>query len=164
MARREDISNTIWADSDFLDLSASAKLVYLWSFTNPRCGMAGIYRVGESVIAFETKLSVARVSSALAELARSRFAFYEDGVLFVRTRVRHLRQKTNPIAKSIANDLKTIPERHPLRAQFLREYSDSIWLKDAVFGDPHLTVIRGSHEGRSTFYGTGTGKGTGTTG
>jgi hypothetical protein len=45
MARREDFDNSLWSDPDFLALTPQARLLYIWSWTNPRCGMAGIYKL-----------------------------------------------------------------------------------------------------------------------
>jgi hypothetical protein len=164
VSRREDIDNSIWSDSDFLKLSANAKLVYLWSFTNPRCGMSGLYKVDESIISFDTKIPPAKLAVALSELARTRFAYYDDGVIFVRTRVRHLRQKTQPIAKSIASDLRMISDSHPLQNAFVQEYGHAAWLQSAVFGEGHGWVTGGSTDRPVSVKGTGKGTGTGSRG
>lgn len=137
MSRREDIDNAVWSDPEFHGLSPNAKLVYLWSFTNPRCGMAGLYKVVLGAIALETGLAGADVSAALEELRQERFVFYDKGVLWVRTRVKHLRTKTPNIAKSIARDVESISG--PLRDQFLAEYRSLGWL-----ADPLQTLGRGS--------------------
>jgi hypothetical protein len=144
MSRREDIDNAVWSDPDFHGLSPAAKLVYLWTFTNPRCGMAGIYKVVLGAIALETGLSGTDVSGALEELRQERFVLYTDGVLWVRTRVKHLRTKTPQIAKSIARDLEQITS-HPLTQAFLDEYRTLGWLSD-----PLQRVTRGSHEPHET--------------
>jgi hypothetical protein len=56
VARREDFDNSLWSDPDFLVLSSDARLVYIWTWTNPRCGMAGIYKFAPSQAAAETGL------------------------------------------------------------------------------------------------------------
>lgn len=137
MSRREDIDNAVWSDPEFHGLSPHAKLVYLWSFTNPRCGMAGLYKVVLGAIALETGLAGADVSGALEELRAERFVFYDKGVLWVRTRVKHLRTKTPNIAKSIARDVESISGA--LRDEFLAEYRSLGWL-----ADPLQTLGRGS--------------------
>lgn len=133
MSRREDVDNAIWSDEDFLDLSSDAKLLYLWSFTNPACGMAGIYRAPKRLAAFQTGIPPARLEKASKELAECRFVFWDDGVIWVRTRVRYLHTKTVQIGKAIARDLESIPERSALKAGFLSEYGDLGWL------EPHLS-------------------------
>ncbi len=178
MGRHEDINNAIWSDPDFEDLSANATLLYLWSFTNPRCGMAGMYKVSLRAMT-ESKVSIDEVPATLAELADKGFAFYEDAVLWVRSRVKHLRARSPQMAKSVANDLSNIAPHHPLRVRFLDVYGTDSWLQDALArdgiekvsipsregiekpvgkGDSH-TVSGPSRDGP----GTGTGTGTGTT-
>lgn len=171
MARREDFDNSLWSDPDFLALSSDARLVYIWTWTNPRCGMAGIYKLAPSMAALETGLSQDRVMAALDELGAAEFTFYENRVLWVRTRVKHLRQKTFPIAKSIRNDLLKIPDDHPLKARFLATYGHHSWLSDCIGSEGHVTLNRPSpdslktlpqgSDGHVTVPGTGTGRGTG---
>lgn len=160
VSRREDVDNVIWQDADFDALSNEAQLLYLWSFTNPRCGMAGIYQVPRRQL-LEGRLDSVALDAALDELAAARFAVYEDGVLWVRTRVKHLRTQSPQIAKSIATDLDKVPANHPLLAAFVEENRGG-WL------DPFGTLDRpsqlrsvepdqkGSGEGHSTLQGKGT--------
>lgn len=151
MSRREDIDNSIWSDPDFARLTPDAKLVYLWSFTNPHCGMAGLYKVSDDLIMFETKLPADRLAAALDELNAAAFVFYEDLVVWVRTRVKWLRTKTPQIAKSIANDVAKITETHPLRVRFVAEYESALWLEGALSS----RVNRGSTEGHGSSTDTG---------
>jgi hypothetical protein len=148
VSRREDIDNAIWSDPDFEALSLEATVLYLWSFTNPRCGMAGIYKVSRRGMT-ESKVPAERLDAALAELAEAGFLFYEDGVLFVRSRAKHLRQKTVQIAKSIRSDVAKLPVGHPLRVMFLEVYQGSSWLRDYLSTDALLTVTEGSAEGQA---------------
>jgi len=181
VSRREDIDNAVWDDEDFAALTAPAKLVYLWSFTNPRCGMAGLYKVGPRAISADTNLSDHDVRDALAELAASRFLFHENGVLWVRARVKRLRSRGPGIAKAIAADVDAISPDHPLRVRFLAEYGDCSWpgglLPDLLADLQNGTVAqpsregprsptveaysRPSREGPETLQGNGNGKGMG---
>jgi hypothetical protein len=131
VSRREDIDNAIWTDPDFEALSAEATLLYLWSWTNPRCGMAGIYKVSERAMT-ESKVMLEQVPAALDELAEAHFAFYEQQVLWVRSRVKHLRTQTPQIARSIAKDLAAISVEHPLRLMFLEVYGAVPWLSEQL--------------------------------
>lgn len=140
MSRREDIDNSIWSDPDFHALTPSAKLMYVWSFTNPRCGMAGFYKVIPAAIAMETGVPRDDLAAVLDELRETRFVLYEGGVLWVRSRVKHLRTKTPQIAKSICRDLEQVG-RGPLRDAFMDEYGDTAW---AHLREGLLTLTRGS--------------------
>jgi hypothetical protein len=177
MSRREDIDNAIWADPDFEALSAHATLLYLWGFTNPRCGMSGLYKVSRRAMT-ESKVPLDQIPAALDELAAAGFAFYEGSVLWVRTRVKHLRSRSPQMAKSIANDLRSVPASHPLRIRFLNEYGSQMWLRQTLSetsgepienlsekptgkGDSH-TVSGTSPEVPGQWQGQGQGQGQGT--
>lgn len=180
MGRREDFDNALWSDPDFLALTPEARMTYIWSWTNPRCGMAGIYKVAPAQAALETGYSADVVTAAFGELSASGFAFYEAHVVFVRTRCRRLRTKSQQIAKSVRNDLMAISDVHPLKAQFLSLYADQPWLRPyisegrasvdsdsrEVHGNQPSTPVRGnlnggSPEGLSTLPGNGNGNGSG---
>jgi hypothetical protein len=176
MSRREDIDNGIWSDPDFEALSLDATALYLWSFTNPRCGMAGLYKVSRRAMT-ESKVPDERLDAALEELAAANFAYFQDGVLLVRSRVKHLRQRTVQIAKSIARDVAKVADGHPMRTRFLEEYGRDRWLREALYNELQATVEGDSPEGHgvgslepfsslsgeghSTLQGKGNGKGTG---
>lgn len=123
MSRREDIDNAVWTDPDFADLSADAKLLYLWSFTNPACGMAGLYKASHGLACFQTGLTPKRAERSVGELTAARFLYWEDGVIWVRSRVKHLWNRHERIATSVFNDVQKIPVGHPLRRAFLMEYA-----------------------------------------
>lgn len=131
MSRREDIDNAIWGDPDFDGLSNEAALLYLWSFTNPSCGMAGIYKIAKRKI-LEGRLGD-KLDQALDELAEAGFVFYEDGVFWVRSRVKHLRTKGEQMKRSIELDLEKLPEGHPLTERFREEY-EGTWIASVVEG------------------------------
>lgn len=136
VSRREDISNTIWDDPDFADLTAQAKLVYLWSFTNPRCNMAGLYKVPVRHIGGETGLTESRVEKALSELQARRFVYFDGSVLWVRARVKHIRTRSELMARSVVNTLEQFGD-HPFVEGFNAEYASPHWLDKARNGKPH---------------------------
>ena len=114
MARNEDFSNGFWDHPDIEPLSADATLLFIWSWTNPRCGMAGIYEVGRRAM-MECKVPDERLDATLEELASYDKALYERGVLFVLKRTARVRTKSIQVAKSAVKDLLQVPEGHPLR-------------------------------------------------
>jgi hypothetical protein len=180
VGRREDFDNALWSDPDFLALSPEARMTYIWSWTNPRCGMAGIYKVAPAQAALETGYPVETVLAALAELSEAQFAFYESNVLFVRTRARRLRTKSQQIAKAIRNDLMGVSDSHPLKGQFLSLYADQPWLRPYIgegrasvngssvevhanqpSGPDQVSLARASTEAGATLPGNGNGNGKG---
>lgn len=132
MSRTEDIDNGIWSDPDFEELSPDATLLYLWSWTNPRCGMAGIYKVSHRTMSHECKVAQQAVPDALEELSTAGMLFYEQNVLWVRARVKRLRARSPQMAKAVVKDLRNVPDTHPLKARFVDTYGAAPWLKDAL--------------------------------
>lgn len=122
-ARREDVLNTFWDDEEIDRLSNPSVLLYLWSFTNPRCGMAGVYACRERAIC-EGRLTKRQLELALAELREGRFLFRVDGWFWVRSRVRHLSGIGRNVARAIDRDLANVPPAHPLIEAFWSEYGN----------------------------------------
>lgn len=116
----EMIDTACWADFDDADLSESATLLYLWTWSNPKCGMAGLYRVTQRAMA-ESRVPADQIPAALDELERRAYAYYRDGWLFVRARVKRLKGGGVTVARSIARDVQqcAVPV---LRDMFLDEY------------------------------------------
>ncbi|CAA9323122.1 MAG: hypothetical protein AVDCRST_MAG68-2085 [uncultured Gemmatimonadetes bacterium] len=138
MSRSEDFDSEFWSDPDVAELSPTARYLYVWTWTNPRCNMSGVYRVTRGLIAAETGLRGEELDEAFAELEAHRFAFYDGKVVWVRSRVKRLRQKTENIAKSIVAHVAKVSADHPYRVAFLAEYGapTSRWalLRDALSG------------------------------
>lgn len=131
MASYENVKTEIWA-TEFRELSPTAKLLYLWSFTTPRCNSAGIYRVDPAVITFETGLEGAPLVEARKELDDGRFMFYDDVWLWVRSRLKHYATRGAKTAKGVATTIAGVPSTHPFRRAFLLEYSEAPWLADEL--------------------------------
>lgn len=142
MSRREDIDSSVWSDPDFAELTPEAKLVYLWSFTNDRCNMAGIYKVSVGAIVFETSLVIDRVNDAIEELAALNFLSFDGRWLWVKARVKYLRNRTQQIAVSISNTIDRL-EGHEFAEAFVQRYGGYDWLAG------HLNLNRGSDEPQS---------------
>jgi hypothetical protein len=165
VSRLEDVSSALWEDEDFDELRPDAKLTYLWSFTNARCGMCGVYRVRRRSIV-EGCLPTKRRDEALKELEEHDYLRYEGGWLWVRSRVKHLRSKGLKTARGVIRDIERVPAEHPLRSAFLTEYLEntwvSSWLSSAEVEGPSMTH-RQPIDGLLG-KGTGQGKGPGTGG
>lgn len=128
MSRREDVQNTIWDDEPFATLTPNAKLLYLWSFTNQKCNMAGLYRVRVETMTLETGLTRRTVEDALTELREAGMAFHERGVLWVRARVKRLLSRSPTMGRSVVRAVEEVPPGDPLREGFLAEYGHLEWL------------------------------------
>lgn len=130
MSKVADVDTAIWDDEDFLALSPVSRAVYMWSFTNGRVGMSGLYKVGRRAMQLETGWDERQIADALAELERERFVFFDGRVVFVRTRVKRLRMKSENIAKSILKDLEKLGD-HEFVALFWEQNQREHWLVDA---------------------------------
>lgn len=131
VSRNEDFDNAFWSQRVVEDLSANATLFYIWSWTNTRCGMAGLYEVGRRAMT-ESKVALGDLDAALAELSDARLAFYVDDVLWVVARVKRLRTKTVQMAKSIAKDVAAIDAAHPARVKWVEHNRETSWLRASL--------------------------------
>lgn len=122
----------MWSDPPFHALSPHGKLVYVWSYTNSRVGMAGIYKVPQSTLEHELGLTHGEADIALAELWTAEFVFYDRTWLWVRSRIKRLRTRTVQMCRSIAKQVATVPVDHPFRVALLHQDGDGFWAsKDA---------------------------------
>jgi hypothetical protein len=127
MSRQNDIEDAIWSDPEFHTLTPHGKLLYVWSFTNERVGMAGIYKIPQSTIAHETGLDAADLARALLELQRSGMTFYDGTWVWVRARIKRLRTRTVQMCRSISKQVATVPADHPFRVALLHQDGDGFW-------------------------------------
>lgn len=130
MAKTNDVDVALYSDDEWLALDVAARWVYVWAFTNPRCNMAGLYKVSLRVASVETGWTPDEVASAFAELETARFVAYdpEGRWLWVRTRAKHIRGQSKTIAKSIISALRDLPRGHPFGPAFYAEYTaDDSW-------------------------------------
>ncbi len=130
MSRNEDFASGTWSMSAFDDLSPEAAWLWIWSWTNPRCGVAGLYDVGKRAMV-ESKVDATQLDHALAELATAPEHFrvlYEGGVMFVWSRLARWRSKTEPCVRAVVKELEEVGVSHPLRVRWLEVYGEAAWL------------------------------------
>lgn len=168
MARKEDIVNSIWRELDHL--SNDAIQLYIWSWTNERCGMAGIYQVPRRLL-LEGRLDDAALDAALAELRADGKLLYADGVLWNIARVKRIATRSKQIATAIEKDLAEIPTSHQLFSAFVERYEGTRFAdRRLTFTRPSpdpqkfgstTTKTRGSSDPQSRVQGQGQGQGSG---
>jgi hypothetical protein len=139
MGRSEDLDTAMWDDPDFEPLTIEAKALYLWSWSNRRCGMAGLYKVSRRAIGTALNLVDERLNDALKELEEARFLFYDETWLWVRSRAKLLMPRTTQMAKSVAKDFAKVPVDHPFRTRFLEEIEGLVWLQRGLEADNAVT-------------------------
>ena len=152
MSRFETIEPDFWSRSPFCDLTPTAKLVYVWSRTNPACVMSGIYRSRAEQIVLDTGLEPDDVARALRELDDQAVVRSEDGgMLWVCDRVQQLRGRNPSVAKGIARDVGELEPAHSFRIAFLSRYAAVPWLRDALHPlEAENVPEQGSTEGHLT--------------
>jgi hypothetical protein len=132
VSRFEQVSNDIWQDAPFCELTPAGKLVYLWSFANASCGMSGVYKLRVELVALDTGLTGEEVASALEELQTHGMIQFVEGVMWCCARLKHLRGGGPTIARSVARDLAALAPEHPIRVAFLHRYAQFSWLRDEL--------------------------------
>lgn len=160
--------NTIWDELDHL--SDDGLMLYVWSWTNTKCGMAGVYKVARRKLV-EGRFDDERLTAALVELEAEGLLKYVQGVLWNCARVKRLSGISDQIAKSIAKDLAEVDGTNPIAAEFVDRYGKHPKLKGRLTlnrpsGDPQEKVdvepdSRPSGEGHPTLPGRGRGRGSG---
>jgi hypothetical protein len=99
--------------------------------------MAGLYKLRAGQLAFELGIPTDQEQAVWDELRRVDLVFREEGVVLIRSRVKHLRTRGRNMAVSIAKDVALIAPDHPLRRRFLELYGETPWLAE------HLTRLEG---------------------
>lgn len=129
----------VWLRPSFKALSSDARLLYLWSWTNPNATMAGLYECSPRDLARAladcngnpgAELE-ARLGEAMAALAAKPLVLYDDEawVIWVVGRVDHaLRSPTQ--AKAMRREYEECPPS-PLKGRFLSTYGELLELSDA---------------------------------
>jgi hypothetical protein len=156
MPRREDIRNTFWLDLD--DFSDDALMLYLWSWTNERCGPAGFYSCPRRHL-LEGRFDPDRLDAALRECEAAGKLVYTDGVLWSVTRTKRLGWKTPQAESAINKELAELDRSNPIFDQYVERYQGHPWGKEEkgsltlnVDGSPggKPGVAYGSDKGRPT--------------
>jgi hypothetical protein len=146
MPRQEDIRNTIWQDIDAEELSNDAILLFIWSWTNERCGMSGLYRCPKPLLC-EGRLAGEALDAALQQCEEAGRLRYEKGVLWQVTRVKRLPWRTKQTATAIAAELAEIDQGNPIYGEFVARYNGMPWSKD---GEGRLILTQGSADPQPT--------------
>ena len=128
MSTHEFVETAIWSDPPFEALTPHAKLVYFWSWTNPRCNLPGIYKATVRQIILETGLRKVAVERVLAELEEAKLVFYDGTYVFVRARVKYLHSKSPNTAKGIRRELQKLNPEHAYVQGFLWLYARDGWI------------------------------------
>lgn len=134
MSKFEYLETAIWFDPTFEACRPVAKLVYLWSFTNPGCSLTGIYKVSVKAIHDQTGVPTKGVEGALKELEGARLLWHDGTWIFVRARVKYLHNTSPNTAKGVAKELRKLDPAHNFTKAFLFLYQAEPWLLTQLEG------------------------------
>ena len=111
MAEFRNIHSKIWKDDWFTELAPDEKLVFIYLFSNERASVCGMYEMPIKFIAFETGISLDRVSEIMDTLSRAGKVLYEGGVVWVVNLPKYNNSGSSPkIAVRAARDVEMIPD------------------------------------------------------
>ena len=134
MSKFEYVETAIWGDPVFEEIRPPAKLIYLWSFTNPGCTLTGIYKTSVKNIHQRTGVPCKGVEGALKELEGARLLWHDGTWIFVRARVKYLHNTSPNTAKGVAKELRRLDPAHHFTQAFLFLYSAEPWLLTQLEG------------------------------
>jgi hypothetical protein len=124
MADYRQIHTCIWKDSWFLELPSDFKLLFIYLFSNERACLLGLYDLSIKVIAFETDLPIDTIEAGLACFARDRKAYYEDGMIWVPTLLKHNAQNiTSPKIQAHIKAAIASTRDCPIKARWIEYYN-----------------------------------------
>lgn len=106
-----------WSDSWFIDLSSTAKLLFMYLCDN--CDIAGFYEISPRKITFDIGINERGLQGALKELARGLIFSKSGQVIFLRNFLKH--QKNLP--------LNQLNKAHRGVIKRLKKYADQFDLK-----------------------------------
>lgn len=133
MGEWEQFQKKVWRRESFRALSPDARLVYLWSWTNPdHANLSGLYsaspRQMERALADDSPELRERLRAALRELSKEPLVLYDNDneVLWVVGRVDHVLKSTTQATK-MAREYEECPSS-PLKDKFCRTYGKKLSL------------------------------------
>jgi hypothetical protein len=137
----------VWRKPSFLELSTDARLLYLWSWTNPAANLIGLYRAGVSELVAAVgpangRPGLERLEDALRELSRKPLLLYDDdaALLWVVGRVEHV--LTSPKVRiAMRRQFAEVPPGI-LRDRFVALYGSLLDLEEALVHAGHASQSR----------------------
>lgn len=133
----EFVKTHLWRDREFLALEADPRLLFIWSFTDPKPpNVSGLFHAPPSALA--TALApvngrvpgnlMDRLERALHALAVKPFLLYDDRaeVVWVTERAKHTNRSAKCAAR-IRREFAACPDS-PLKGRFKRRYGSKVGL------------------------------------
>lgn len=83
MATQRYIPTSIWDDEVVQDLKPEEKYLLLYLFTNPLTNIAGVYKITQKRMAFDTGLDQDTINKILLRFGDLKLAFYHSGYIAI---------------------------------------------------------------------------------
>ncbi len=125
MAEFRTLHVKIWKDEWFCRLKPDSKLLFIYLVTNEAATLAGIYKLPEKFIMFESGIGAKRVSQIMTEFAQADKVHYQDGVVWVVNLRRYQTfdgRANDNVKKRIQKDIDDIPSGE-LKRRYLAYYA-----------------------------------------
>jgi hypothetical protein len=143
MGRFEMVDSQMYGDPAYRELSTDARLLFIWSWTNPQSTICGLYgcSVRQMQLALgDTRLGMEpmsdRVLAALEQLARKPLVEYDEDneVLWVINRVRYA-NRSPKVARAMQKEVEKCPPS-PLIERFVAQYGRTLGI--AIREESHV--------------------------
>lgn len=121
-----------YGDEAYVDLPTDARLLFIWSWTNERAAICGLYHASMRTMqkAIDAPLaSVDRVNAALAQLADKPLVHYDEDneVIWVVNRARYA-NRSPKVARAMQKEVEACPSS-PLVGEFVDQYGEMLNLR-----------------------------------
>lgn len=108
MAKQRMLNTKFWSDGFIRQLKPEEKLFYLYLLSNQYTDICGVYEIDMETMAFESGLSMDRISKTIDRLSHARKVLYSDGWIYLKNWKKH--QLSNPkVQKGIEIGLCKVP-------------------------------------------------------
>jgi len=106
------ISTSFWDDSWISELGTNEKLLYLYLLTNPLTNIAGVYKITQKRIAFDTGLKLTVIKEILDRFQESKKIFLYEEYLIIPAWPQHQKwQQRKKIQLAIISQLQELPKK-----------------------------------------------------
>jgi len=109
MSTQRYISTSFWDDMWIQELDPSEKLLYMYLMTNPLTNIAGVYKISDRRISFDTGFNIETITNIIKKFTSGKKAFRVGEYIALPSWPKHQKWETSdPIKKGIETILKEL--------------------------------------------------------
>lgn len=122
----------IWRDPDFHELSSTAKITFVWTFSNPQAALSGLYHTSLRAIARDLGHDLTVVEATLDELANKPLVKYDPNqeVIWVVNRAEYASRSARAVAQMQREVYAMRLSLSPLVGEFVARYGKLLGIRD----------------------------------